>query len=98
MVDELLAASPILPQGFGLDPFRENMRSFRHCRQFHAIVERRNVRGWTRRNAPRLDSLVFLSLHQNTSMLRLLTQPVAIEVSTSTSNPYAHYRVDRLTI
>jgi hypothetical protein len=98
MVGELLAAGPCLPNGFGLDQFRENMRTFRRCRQFRAILERRNTRGWTRRNAPRMDSLVILSVHQNTSMLRLLTEQLAIKTATARSNPHAHYRVDRLTV
>jgi hypothetical protein len=98
LVGELVAASPRIPSGFGLDQFRENTRTFRRCRQLHAIVEHRNGRGWTRRNAPRMDSLVLLSLHQNTSMLLLLTERVAIEVSTTRSNPHAHYRVPGLRI
>lgn len=98
MVGELLAASPRLPNAFGLDQFRENMRAFRRCRQFHAIVEHRNGRGWTRGNAPRMDSLVLLSLHQNTSMLRLLTERIAVETSPARSNPHAHYRLDGPTI
>src|ERR1700744_2601142 len=74
------------------------MRTFRRCRQFHAIIERRNLRGWTRRNAPRMDSLVLLSLHQKTSMLRLLTERIAVEGATARGNPHAHYRVDGLTM
>jgi hypothetical protein len=98
MVGELLAASPLLPEGFGLDQFRENMRTFRRCRQFHAIVERRNIRGWTRGDAPRMDSLVLLSLHQNASMLRLLTDRLVVDARITSHSTHAHYRVDGPTI
>lgn len=98
MVGELLAASPRLPGGFGLDRFRENMRTFRHCRRVHVIVARGNIRGWSRDNAPRMDSLVILSRCQDASMLRLLTERIVVE-SRITSHPaHAHYRVDGPTV
>jgi hypothetical protein len=92
MVGELLAASPLLPEGFGLGQFRDNMRTFRRCRQFHAI------RGWTRGDAPRMDSLVLLSLRQNASMLRLLTERIVIEARITSHSTHAHYRVDGPTL
>jgi AraC-like DNA-binding protein len=98
MAGELLAASPRLPGGFDLDRFRENMRTFRRCRQVHAIVERGNIRGWTKDNAPRMDSLVLLSLHQNTSMLDLLTERIVVEPRVISHPVHAHYRVDGPTI
>lgn len=98
MVGELLAASPRLPSGFGLDRFRENMRTFRRCRQVDAIVEGGNIRGWMKGNAPRMDSLVLLSLHQNTSMLNLLTEPIVVEPRVTSHPAHAHYRVDASTL
>ena len=98
MVGELLAASPRLPSGFDLDRFRENMRTFRSCRQVHAIFERGNIRGWTKGNAPRMDSLVLLSLHQNTSMLDLLTEPIVVEPRVISHPTHDHYRVDGPTV
>ena len=92
MVAELLAMSPRLPAGFGLDQFRENMRNLRVNREFHRAVRRRKV---TRRmnvgHAPRMDSLVRLSLGQNGSMLQLLTE--RITVTRPDSNPHAHFRI-----
>jgi len=98
MVGELLAASPILPKAFGLGQFRENLRTFRRCRQVHAIVDRGNIRGWIKGNAPRMDSLVILSLNQNTSMVRLLTERIAVESHLPSYSPNAHYRVDGSTV
>jgi AraC-like DNA-binding protein len=40
-----------------------------------------------------MDSLVLLSLYQNTSMLRLLTERVAVDAFPARSNAHAHYRV-----
>ncbi|MGC1463041.1 MAG: TniQ family protein [Terracidiphilus sp.] len=98
MIGELLAASPHLPSRFGLDRFGENMRTFRRCRQVHSIIERGNIRGWMKGNAPRMDSLVLLSLHQNTSMLNLLTEPIVIEPRVTSHPAHAHYRVDGSTL
>ena len=97
-VGELVAASPRLPDGFGLDQFRENMRTFRHCRQVHAIVERGNIRGWSKGNAPRMDSLVLLSRCQDASMLRLLTERIVVEPCITSHPVHAHYRVDGPTV
>jgi hypothetical protein len=95
MVGELLAASPLLPRAFGLDQFCENMRSLRRCRQFHHVIGRRDIRAWMNAgSAPRMDSLVLLSLHPNTSMLRLLTERIAVEAPIIRQNPHAHFRVE----
>jgi hypothetical protein len=98
MVGELLAASPCLPSGFDLDRFRENMRTFQRCRQVHSIVERGNIRGWAKDNAPRMDSLVLLSRHQNNSMLDLLTERIVVEPHVTNHPAHAHYRVDGPTV
>jgi hypothetical protein len=99
MVGELLAASPSLPKGFGLHQFQENMRALRHLRQFHHLVESRNLRGWVRRGvAPRMDSLVFLSLHQDASMLCLLTKRIADQNPIAGQNSHAHHLVDGPTV
>jgi len=94
MVGELLAASPRLPDGFDLDRFRENMRTFRHFRRVHVIVARGNIRGWSRDNAPRMDSLVLLSRCQDASMLRLLTERIVVAPRITSHPVHAHYRVD----
>lgn len=102
MVGELLAASPHLPSGFGLDQFRENMRALRSCRQFHSVIVRRNVRGWMNvGSAPRMDSLVLLSQCQKTSVLRLLNEPIAVEpriCGRPPHTPHTHCRVDGPTV
>lgn len=98
MVGELLAASPRLPGGFALDRFRENLRTFRRCRKVHAIVEGGNIRGWMKGNAPRMDSLVLLSLHQSASMLDLLTERIVVEPRVTSHPAHAHYRVDGSTV
>jgi hypothetical protein len=96
MVGELLAASPRLPTGFGLEQFQQNTRNFRRNRQFHRAVRHRNVRGWMNAgNAPRMDSLVLLSISQNVSMLRLLTERITV-IPPDTNprhSPHAHFRV-----
>jgi hypothetical protein len=96
MVGELLAASPRLPAGFGLDQFQENTRNLRVNRQFHRVIRRRNVRGWMNAgHAPRMDSLVRLSLSQNASMLHLLTERITVipPDSNPRHSPHAHFRV-----
>jgi hypothetical protein len=99
MVGELLAASPRLPAGFGLQQFRENARNFRRNCQFHPTSEHRNVRGWRNRGKrPRMDSLVLLSLRQNVSMLRLFTERGAVEVPIAPRYAYVHYRVAAPTV
>jgi hypothetical protein len=99
MVGALLAASPHLPIGFGLDQFQENMRAFRRCRQFHSVIARRNVRGWMSvGSAPRMDSLVLLSQCQNASMLHLLTERIVVEPRITSHPAHAHYRVDGATV
>lgn len=96
MVGELWAASPRLPTGFGLEQFQENTRNFRRNQQFHSAIPRDKVRGWTNAgNAPRMDSLVLLSLRQNVSMLRLLTEKISVTAATTATqhSPHAHFRV-----
>ena len=100
MVSDLLAASPRLRSGFDLDQFRQNMRAFRRCRQFHQIVKRRCVRCWVNGgSAPRMDSLALLARCQNASMLSLLTDPIVVEPRVLGPHPpQAHYRVDGPTV
>jgi hypothetical protein len=99
MAGELLAANPSLPKGFGLRQFQENMRALRNYRQFRDLVEHQNLRDWIRRGAaPRMDSLIFLSLHQEASMLCLLTKRVTDEIPVARENPHAHYLVDGPTV
>jgi hypothetical protein len=96
MVGELLAASPRLPTGFGLEQFQENTRNFRRNRQFHSTIRRDKVRGWTNAgNAPRMDSLLLLSLRQNVSMLRLLTEKIFVTTAATATqhSTHAHFRV-----
>lgn len=96
MVGELLAASPCLPGGFALSQFQENTRNFGAKRQFRGVIRKRYARGWMNRgNAPRMDSLAALSLSQEVSMLRLLTERIAVDRAVAGQNhsPHAHYRV-----
>ena len=97
MVGELIAASPGLPPGFGLDQFQENARHLGGKGRFSGDFRHRNVRGWMRRgNAPRMDSLSVLSQSQNISMLALLTERIKIEnvtIGQRHASPHAHYRV-----
>jgi len=81
MVGALLAASPTLPAHFGLDLFRENVRSFVRdaggYRRFHAGIRHPHVRDWIRRtDIPRMSSLLKLSHRQNVPLIRLLTERI----------------------
>lgn len=99
MVGELLAASPSLPSGFGLSQFQANMRSLTDTRQFRDVFRHRNIRGWRNHgNAPNLESLTAISLSQDISMLRLLTEAISSgrDVDSGIS-PHAHFRVSRST-
>src|SRR5258708_22100594 len=98
MVGELLAASPTLPAGFGTDLFRQNVLSYVHdaggILRFRAAFQNRHVRGWIRREeVPRMDSVVALSLNQNVSLVRVLTEPIRSRNTDHRPNSHIHYRV-----
>lgn len=94
MVGELLAFSPQLPAGFGLDQFRENARILARNGSIRGELRNRNVRGWMNRGAaPRIDSLAFLSHKDRVSMLHLLTRKIVADAVTSLPSPYSHHRV-----
>lgn len=94
MVGELLAFSPQLPAGFGLDRFRENARILARNGSFRGELRNQNVRGWMNRGAaPRMDSLAFLSHKDRVSMLHLLTRKIVADAVTSLPSPYSHHRV-----
>lgn len=98
MVGELLAASPILSAGFGTDLFRENVRSYVHdaggILRFRAAFQNRHVRGWIRRaEVPRIDSVVALSLNQNVSLVRVLTEPIRGRNTDHRPDSHIHHRV-----
>ena len=81
MVGALLAAGPTLSAHFGLDQFRENVRSFVRdaggYHRFRAGVSHLQVRNWVRRTViPRMHSLVTFSHSQNVSLIRLVTERI----------------------
>ena len=81
MVGALLAASPALPAGFGLDLLRDNVLSFVReaggYRRFHAGIRHPHVRDWIRRtDIPRMNSLLKLCHSQNVPLIRLLTERI----------------------
>src|ERR1039458_9424874 len=81
MVGALLAAGPTLSAHFGLDLFRENVRSFVRdaggYHRFRAGVSHLQVRNWVRRTViPRMHSLVTFSRSQNVSLIRLVTERI----------------------
>ena len=95
MVGELLAASPSLSAGFGLDLFRENIGNYVCCAggnlRFRASI---HVGRWLNgSNAPRMDSLAALSCSQKVSMVRLLTERIPVTNIDHQRSPYAHYRI-----
>src|SRR5438105_4636961 len=68
------------------------MRNLPVNREFHRAVRRRKVtRQMNVEHAPRMDSLVRLSVGQNASIFQLLTE--RITVTRPDSNPHAHFRV-----
>ena len=82
MVGELLAASPAIPTGFGLDRFRENVadcvRRAGSQLRFRATVPQLHTLGWiNNRYAPSIDSLVSFSHSQGVNIVRLLTERVS---------------------
>jgi hypothetical protein len=99
MVGALLAASPALPAGFGLNLLRDNVLSFVRdaggYRRFHAGSRRPHVRDWVRRaDIPRMSSLLKLCHSQNVPLIRLLTE--RIENANKPDQKFswkAHYRV-----
>ncbi|MBV8892331.1 MAG: TniQ family protein [Acidobacteria bacterium] len=96
MVGELMAASPSLPAGFGLDRFRENVRKVvRDARSRICFPGATRYRGWTNhRNAPRMDSLVVMSCTHNISMVRLLAERISsTDDADAKHSRYAHCRV-----
>lgn len=94
MIGELLTASPCLPAGFGVHQFQENTRNLGCKGQFRGTLRHRNVRGWMNAgSAPRMDSLALLSHSQGVSMLRLLTEEIAIDDAVAGPRPHAHCRV-----
>lgn len=94
MVGQMLTASPGLPAGFGLSPFQENVRNLRYNRQSGGILGS-NARAWVNAgSAPRMDSLVALSLGHQVSMLHLLTEKILVapRVAEPRHSRYAHFR------
>ena len=83
MVGELLAPSPSLPAGFGLDLFPENIGNYVRCAggnlRFRGGIRHRHVGRWLNgSNAPRMDSLAALSCSQKVSMVRLMTERIPV--------------------
>ncbi len=94
MIGELLAASPCLPAGFGLDQFGANTRNLARKGHFREAFRNRDVRGWLKaENAPRMDSLALFALNQNVSMLRLLTAEIAVDEAVAGPGAHARCRV-----
>ncbi len=96
MIGELLSASPLLPADFDLRQFQENIRTLRQSGQIHNAIRRRNIKGWSKKSAPQMDSLVLLSRSQNVSMLKLLAEPIRINAAVRIPvghNYRAHYRI-----
>jgi len=93
MVGELLAASPGLPTDFGLDQFRENVRILARGGGRCAAIQYHHIREWIRGRAPHMDSLTALSLSQEISMVRLLTERIDASDTGPPRSPQIHYRV-----